>query len=93
MIAKFAALFALASIAVPAQPPCVVESSRAEFTIFHVPGKPKLTLNEHSDIWSNSASQKMRKDCSKQIDYPGASHHHQSVLDRRHLYLLFQLSL
>ena len=67
---KLILLFLLAAVASWAQAPCVVESSRAEFAIAHVAGKPKLTLNERSAVWKHAASQKMWKDCSKQIEYP-----------------------
>ena len=67
---KLTLLFLFAAVASWAQAPCVVESSRAEFNILHVAGKPKLTLDERAAVWKHAASQKMWKDCSKQIEYP-----------------------
>jgi hypothetical protein len=52
-----------------AQSPCVVDSTKAQFQISHVRGNPKLSIDPKASIWKHAASQKMWKDCSRQIEY------------------------
>jgi hypothetical protein len=90
MITKIASLFFLVAVAAWTQSPCVVESSRTEFNIPHVTGIPKLTLDERSSIWKNAATQKMWKDCSKQIEYPETATIIKAFWTDTDLYFLFR---
>lgn len=83
--------FLLIGLAGGAQPPpCVVESSRAEFQIGHVAGEPKLTVDENADVWKKAASQKMWKDCSRKLEYLDSTTTIKGFWTDSDLYLLFR---
>lgn len=82
--------FAVACVSVSAQAPCEVHQPTAVFTIKHVSGDPPLTLNPHSHIWKNAASQTMDKDCSREIDYKNLTTTIRSFWTDTNLYLLFE---
>jgi hypothetical protein len=81
-------LAALASLY--GQAPCVVNASKASFEIHHVPGRPALTLNERAAAWKHAPAQDMRKDCSRQIEYPETRSTIKAFYTDSDLYLLFR---
>ncbi len=89
-IMKPLALLLGAVVAALAQPPCVVESARAEFAIPHVHGNPGLTVDETAGIWKRASEQKMWKDCSRQIEYPEITTLIKAFWTDADLYLLFR---
>jgi hypothetical protein len=77
-------------LVVQAQEPCVVTEPTATFSIRHVAGNPKLTLDHDARIWKAAAAQSMSKDCSRQIDYPDIKSEIRAFWSDTDLYLLFR---
>src|SRR6266516_879910 len=63
-------LLCLVPFIMESQEPCIVTQPTATFSIRHVNGRPRLSLDPESDIWKTAAAESMSKDCSRQIDYP-----------------------
>jgi Carbohydrate family 9 binding domain-like len=87
---KLSVFFLLACPALYAQEPCAISSPHDEFSISHVKGSPKLTLDEHSNLWKRAASQSMSKDCYRQLDYPASKTTIKAFWSDTDLYLLFR---
>lgn len=71
-------------------PVCTAAAPFASFSIKHVRGEPKLTLDEHAKLWRAAAARSMSKDCSRQIDYPELKSEIRSFWTDKYLYFLFR---
>ncbi|HXE11414.1 MAG TPA: carbohydrate-binding family 9-like protein [Bryobacteraceae bacterium] len=71
-------------------PVCTAVAPFATFSIRHVRGEPKLTLNEHAKVWRTAAAQPMSKDCSREIDYTELKSEIRSFWTDKYLYFLFR---
>jgi len=83
-------IFYLLAFVAEAQEPCVVTQPTATFSIRHVAGHPKLTLDHNSRLWKTAAAESMSKDCSRQIDYPDIKSEIRGFWTDTDLYLLFR---
>jgi Flp pilus assembly protein TadD len=69
--------------------PCEVTRPTAAVTIPHVSGAPELNTDPQSDVWKNSASTWISKDCSHRLEYPDLATKVQIFWTDTDLYLLF----
>jgi hypothetical protein len=90
MTTQLCFLAALVAGLLNAQAPCSVSEPMASFTIHHVSGHPKLTLDPQAKPWKKASLQSISKDCARQIDYPKIKSEVRAFWTDSDLYLLFQ---
>jgi hypothetical protein len=83
-------LFFAAVGALYAHEPCTVSATHDVFPISYVQGKPALTLDESSPLWSHRAGQSLSKDCYLKLDYPKSKTTIKAFWTDTDLYVLFR---
>jgi Flp pilus assembly protein TadD len=69
--------------------PCQVSEPRATLTIPHAAGAPELSADPKSQVWEQSATATIVKDCSHSLDYPDLQSTVRAFWTDSDLYLLF----
>jgi hypothetical protein len=83
-------LMAISAGTLGAQSPCTLSATHDEFAISHVKGRPALSVDDASPLWSGRAGQTLSKDCYRQLDYPQAKTTIKAFWTDTDLYVFFR---
>src|SRR5262245_42720253 len=82
--------YSVSSRVLLSQTPCKVSFPTASFSVHHMSGDPKLSIDSSSSAIWKAATALIFKDCTRTIDYPDLKTEVRGFWTDTHLYLLFR---